>query len=334
MFLRTFKGTGPGVIFLLIIFLILWWAQIWFITPLNNVPHTGPWSMPLYKLLLSLTSVIPSAAFILPPLFIIGMMFLTVNFNTKAFFINERTFLPAFFYLALVSLFPEFQRLSPIMPAAVFLIIALMRIADSYRVTGVAYNFFDAALLISTGSLFYPGLIWFGILVFIGIAVFRTGSFIEIMSAVIGLIAPYFITAGVYYMTDADFNALGKQFTDNLFNEILVYQYSKPLVVALIFTGITLLAGLVFLLSRINTQKIRSRKIFYLLIWMFLLNSALFFILPSVSVEMIWLAAIPVSYILSHYFIYVKGKIVPELIFVLLILFVVLIQVSGWLPDH
>lgn len=334
MFLKTLKGTGPGVIFLLIIFLILLWARVWFNAPLEYQPQAASWSTPLYKLLLSLTTVVPSAIYILPSLFIITMMFLMVNFNTIAFFINERTFLPAFFYLTLVSLFPEFQRLTPIMPAAVFLMIALMRIADSYRVTGISYNFFDAAFLISTGSMFYPGLIWFGILVFIGIAVFRSGSFIEIVSAVIGLIAPYFVAAGIFYMTDANFNELGKQFAGNLFNEVSVYPYSKPLIVILIFIGITLLASLAFLLGRVNTKKIRSRKIFFLLIWMLLLNAALFFILPAVSVEMIWLAAIPVSYILAHYFIYVKGKIFPEIVFVLFIVSVIFLQVSGWLSDH
>ena len=43
----------------------------------------------------------------------------------------------------------------------------------------MAGNFFDAAILISTGSLFYANLIWFGLLVIIGIALIRTVDIIR-----------------------------------------------------------------------------------------------------------------------------------------------------------
>ena len=71
---------------------------------------------------------------------------------------------------------------------------------ESYRIPGIAYNFFDAGILIGIGSLFYANLIWFGLLLIIGIAILRTGNIKEIAISVIGLVTPYVMTFGIYYV--------------------------------------------------------------------------------------------------------------------------------------
>jgi hypothetical protein len=48
---------------------------------------------------------------------------------------------------------------------------------------------------------------------------------------------------------------------------------------------------------------------------------------PSASVELIWLAGIPVSYILAHYFIFSKKKLLPEIFFAVLFILVVFFQI-------
>ena len=52
-----------------------------------------------------------------------------------------------------------------------------------------------------------------------------------------------------------------------------------------------------------------------------------YFALPSASVEIVWLASIPVSYFLTHYFVFVKKKLVPDILFSLLFVFILLIQI-------
>ena len=53
------------------------------------------------------------------------MAFLLVNFNTTVFFIHERTFLPALFYVLLGGFFPDHQLLNPVLPASIFLMLAI-----------------------------------------------------------------------------------------------------------------------------------------------------------------------------------------------------------------
>jgi hypothetical protein len=327
MLLRIFKGTGPGVIFLIIIILI----AVWVSAILNQRLHprfiyeSDP--MPLYGFVKLLIHNSHNLGVILSFLLVSLMAFLMVNFNTTVFFIHERTFLPAFFYVLFGGLFPDQQLLNPVIPASIFLMLAIMRIMDGYHKTGTAYNYFDAGILISTGSLFYANLIWFGLLVIIGIALLRTGNAKEIVISVLGLLTPYLITFGIYYVLGKDIFALMKLIGDNLFTRSTFYPLPRLTVVALIFIVALILVSLVQLMQRMNSKKIKSRKTFSLMIWTLLISITVYFALPSASVELVWLISIPVSYFLTHYFVFVKKKLVPEILFSFLCFFILFIQI-------
>jgi len=327
MFLRLLKGTGPGVIFLIIIILTGVWIRAFL------VPHTGGISyydndpMPLYgllKLVLGKNQLF-GVAFSFAMVSLIA--FLLVNFNTSVFFINERTFLPALIYILLGGFFPEYQGLNPVLPATLFLMLAIKRIMDGYRKAGTAYNFFDAGILISIGSLFYANLIWFGLLVIIGIALLRTGNVIEIAISLLGLITPYLLTFGIYYVIGKDLWELLAMVKNNLFVRSDLYPFSRLTIVALIFTGMIVLVSLFYLLMHLNAKKIKSRQTFSILIWGFLIAVAGYIFLPSASVELIWIISIPVSYFLTHYFVFARKKLVPEIFFSVFVVLILMIQI-------
>jgi Family of unknown function (DUF6427) len=327
MLLRLFRRTGPGVIFLIIIVLIV----IWMSAILNQRLHprfiyeTDP--MPLYGLLKSLIHNNHNLGVIISFMMVCLMSFLMVNFNTTLFFINERTFLPALFYVLLGGFFPDQQLLNPVIPASIFLMMAIFRIMDGYHKNGTAFNYFDAGILISTGSLFYANLIWFGVLVIIGIALVRTGNLKEIVISIVGLITPYLILFGLYYVTGKDMRALVKLLEDNLFTRATFYPLPRLSIVALIYSCLLIFVSLVQLIRHMNTKKIKSRKTFSLMIWTFLITIVIYFVLPSASVELVWIMSIPVSYFLTHYFIIEKKKLVPEILFSLFLVFVMFIQI-------
>jgi hypothetical protein len=283
--------------------------------------------MPLYGFIKILINNNHNIGVILSFLMVSLMAFLLVNFNTSVFFIHERTFLPALFYVLFGGFFPDQQLMNPVIPASVFLMIAIMRIMDGYHKNGTAYNYFDAGLLISTGSLFYANLIWFGLLVIIGIALLRTGNLKEIVISILGLLTPYVITFGLYYITGKDIGALFKLIVNNLVTRATYYPFPRLTIVGLIFSGALILISIVQLFRHMNTKSIKSRKTFSLMIWTFLISITLYFALPSVSVEIVWLISIPVSYFLTHYFVIVKKKLVPEILFTLLFVFILLIQI-------
>jgi len=225
-----------------------------------------------------------------------------------------------------VGLFPEYQKLNPVLPASVMFMIALKRIMAGYHKQGIAYNFFDAGILISTGSLFYANLIWFGIIILIGIILLRTVSVSEIAVMLLGLITPYLVTFGLYYVVGYDLKVLLEIISGNLFTRSEVYNFSRPVIVTLILFAVILVISTGYLLMLQNSKKIKSRKTFSLLIWIFFISVAVYFLVPSASVEVIWITAIPASYILSHFYINSRNKIVSEILFTTVFLMILVIQ--------
>jgi hypothetical protein len=327
MLLKQFKRTGPGTIFLIIVSLMCVWASAFIKLRGHFSLYFDLNPMPLYGILSSLIGTNPLPGILFTLSLVTLMAFLMVSLNTSLFFINERTFLPALIYILLSGLFPQYQLLNPAIFAAMFLMLAIRRIMETYRVPGTAYNFFDAGILIGIGSLFYANLIWFGLLVFIGMALLRTGDIKEIVISVIGLVTPYFLTFGIYYVLGKDLKDLLSLLDYNLFGKPDDYVFTPLTIVAILFTALIMLVSMVHLLSLMNTKKINARKTFLLLFWIFLIALGAYFIAPSVSVEIIWITGIPVSYILTHYFVFVKKKLVPEIFFSVFFILILLIQI-------
>jgi hypothetical protein len=274
--------------------------------------------MPLFALLQSLANTKPLIGTLVAFLLVILVSFLLVTLNTRVFFISERTFLPALVYILLTGIVPESQILNPSIPAAIFLILAISRIMDGYKVQGTAFSFFDAGMLISIGALFYASLIWFGIILIIGIAIMRTGSVREIIIALLGLATPIFVLYGFFYVSGKDMTSLLSAVDYNLFSKDTHFAFSGLRVTLLIIAGLIILVCLAHLLTGINAKKIKSRKTFILLFWIFIVSAAVFQIFRPVSIEIIWLLAITPCYIISHYFVFRRSKWMPEIILVLL----------------
>ena len=327
MLLRQFKGTGPGTIFLIIVTLLAVWASAFIKLQGHFSLYFDLDPMPLYGILSYLIGTNPLPGIIFTLLLVSLMAFLMVNLNTNIFFINERTFLPALIYILLSGLFPQYQLLNPAIIAAMFLTLAIRRIVEAYRIQGTAYNFFDAGILIGIGSLFYANLIWFGLLVIVGIALLRTWNIKEIAISVIGLVTPFILTFGIYYVLGKDIKNLLSLLEYNLLGKSTSYTFTRLTVVAVTFAGLSTLVSIVYLLMLMNTKKITSRTTFSLLLWVFLIAMGVYFMVPSVSVEIVWLAGIPVSYFWAHYFVFIKKKLVPEIFFSLFFVFILLIQI-------
>lgn len=326
MLLKSLRQTTPGVIFFIILILGALWISA-FMDP--RLPLQAPFEtrpMPLYTILQKLAGNNAVFGTVLAFLMVVITAVLLVSFNTSVFFINERTFLPGYFYILASALFVQLQIINPVLPAAIFLMITLMRIMDTYRKQGTANNFFEAGILIAVGSLFYANLLWFGIIIIIGIALLRTMNTKEIALAILGLLTPYILTIGIYYVAGSDIRLLFSDIEYNLFGTIPGYSLSRFTIILIILAGLITLISVAFLMIRISSKKIKSRKTFYLLLWILFISVILYLVLPSVSLEMIWIAAIPVSYLLAHYFVFVRGKIMPEIIFSGILVLVLLLQ--------
>jgi len=326
--LRKFREVTPDVIILIFFISLLVWAKAFIHPETASSLDFDTKPMPLFFIILPVTDFSPVVSVIFTYLLVLLVAFLLVNFNTSQFFMGERTFLPALLFVLFSGLIPGQQVLNPVLPAAVFLILALRRIMDAYKTQWIAYSFFDAGLLISIGSLFYAGLIWFGIILFIGIAILRTGNIREITISVLGLAAPWFLAGGICYVAGLDLNEFFSTIRYNLLQREGTFYLQKATIGMMVMFAVVFLISLFGLISALNTKKIRSRKTFVLLIWNFVLAIALIILLKPVSYEILWLAYIPASFIISHYFVYAgRKRIIPVILFLLLFAGIGLIQI-------
>ena len=327
MVLRFFKGTVPSVIFMIAIIFIAVWLPLFFSNSIvqNNVSYNNP--MPLFGALEHLLGSKIWISNIAAVAICAALAFLITSLNTTHLFIEERTFVPALIFILFTALLPQYQALNPALPASLFLIFSIKRMLESYRKQGVAYNFFDAGILIGTGSLFYANLIWFGALIFIGIAIFRSINVKEIAVSILGLIIPYTIMFGLYYLLDYGLNELFLLIYDNLFSEVASFSFSKLTIVALIFISAISFTSFVHILMLQKAKKIKSRKTLWFLTWMFFITIGVYFFSPSASCEIFWILGISLSYFIANYLIFSKKKILSEVFFSLFFLIILLIQV-------
>ena len=327
MVVKFFKGTVPAVILAIAIIFIAVWAPLFFSSSItqNEVSYNNP--MPLFALLKYLLGSKIWVSNVVAAAICATLVFLITNLNTTHFFIGERTFVPALIFIFITALLPQYQVLSPVLPASLFIVFALKRILESYNKKEVAYNFFDAGILIGAGSLFYINLIWFGVLVFVGIAILRSIDLREISVSILGLIIPYILMFGLYYMLDYDMNNLISLLYNNIFSEAASFSFSKVTIVALMFLFVITILSFGQVLMFQSTTKIKSRKTFLLLMWIFFIALSVYFLVPSVSFEIVWILAIPLSYFIASYFIFSKRKLLSEVFFSLFFLIVVFMQI-------
>ena len=276
--------------------------------------------MPLFGILLTLTNFSPFISVLAAFLLTLLVSYLLVNFNTSAFFISERTFLPAIVYALLTAIFPEFQVLNPVLPAAVFLILAIRSIVESYKVYGTAFSYFDAGILIGTGSLFFAPLIWMGILLLAGIVILRTVNIKEIIISILGIATPLFIVYGIMYVSGKDMAEQLSAVSWNLFGKESGFAVTGIKLAIIITAAVMILIAVAQLVPALNMKKIKSRKTLTLLFWSFLIALGVTILSGSVSGEMHWLLIIPPSYFLTHYFVFSRSKRIPGIIMTLLFL--------------
>lgn len=327
MVVKYYRGAGPGTI-LLIIFT---GALVWLQPLINRIDYTDSVSaipMPLARLLQGILLGNPVTGLILAFLLVFVIGFYLVNFNTRLFFITERTFLPASVYIIYSGFLPDMQKFSMVIPATLLLIIAFDKVMAAYRKSGIAYNFFDASLLIGIASMLYFNIIWFYIIVLAGIAILRTFNIRELAVSVFGLVAPYIVVYAGYYIKGLDL-AL---FTDIIITNIISEEVSLPWTPLRIIAGsvnlLVLIIFLVHLLSVFNKKKVRSRRTFYLLLWMMVISVVIYLIIPGVSAEVIYILLVPYAYLASHFIVFSRNKKIANVLFAILFLSVLVIQLE------
>jgi len=325
MLLRLFRSTSPIFIILIPLLGLIFWMPSFIHSP-HSVFLFDDYPMPSYKLVREIIPVTSFWGTLLTFTLVILQAIMLVRLNTRFIFINNRTYLPALIFILLTVSIPDLQRLNPVIFSGFFLLLAIELLFNAYRQGRIAYEIFSASFFISLGATFYPFFIFYLFIVWAGLVILRPFYWREWFFSILGFILPWFFVFSYYYLLHDnyakvyfDFAALFKSDYDFPDYSVITYIFGAYLFLLILLAS-------QFIIKEYTGKKILTRKAFLLFLWLFINTVAVYFIVDQASIELVFLGAIPISYLLSHYFTFMKSNFWGDVFLGIFLLLIVIIQ--------
>jgi len=332
MILRLFSGGRFVNAFLIVLLSLLLWLPS-FLGP-ERIDFIGPAQpMPFYAYLAGLfkDSFFLARGFSL--LFILIQAFLLVRLNGRYILIQDRNFMPAFFFIVLTSFYEPLLNFSSLLFGSFFFIFLLDLLFSVYKKEANSYRFFEAGLLLGIGSLFYSRLIYFLPFIWVASLILRPFYWREWLFPVLGLILPYLFYIAGYFLADKD----PLYIIDLLLNNLQHYQYSFTFnwqsMIPFGYSALLIFIASIYMLRVFQFRKVYIRQYYLVFFWLFVFAAIYFFVLKKSGLGLIYIMGIPVAYILSNYFMNSKKSFGNRLLFFLLLILALLNMLNnvyGW----
>jgi hypothetical protein len=296
--LRFFNSNSIGVLVLLVLIPFLYWIPDFFkAVPLHDQAFTG--TVPAMWIA-SFNTHYRVLSMLIALLIILTNAFLLIQLNTIHIFIPVRTQLPALFYIVLTAGFNPTHQLTPALVDSLLVIIILFRLFVTYKTDGPSVNFLDTGFLIAVASMIYfPAILLFVFLLF-ALIMLRPLNWREWVYVFLGLMLPYLFVVSGYYVAGVPV----KEFFPGFSGLVQHHKQTFSIIqlIGWLFVACMVIYSSYFMASAIDNMKIHGRKIFILFLWLFLFTLFIYLVIPGVGMDMVSIAAIPLSFLFSHYF--------------------------------
>lgn len=233
-------------------------------------------------------------------------------------FFRTRNLIPGVVFILITGGFGGMHFFHPVYPAIILLLLATNRLFRAFDSRKPYSHVFDAALLLSLGSLFYLNLALILPAFIVGGNILgRETRWRESVATITGFLIPWIFTFSWYFLTDQMpqlFQILDQNFltTNNRITGDI------PLMAFLGFLAILTMAGSYLILTQYDEKKVSIRQYYLVFFLMFLAMGASFFLVPSASGEALLVAAVPVTFLLSNLLLSFKRNVWGEIIMYLL----------------
>lgn len=324
MLLRLIKSQQSLVLILApLIGIVLWLGA--FIEP--ETLEVSSQQMPLYQLISDWVGTNSLFLTIIAFVLVLLQAILLLVFNKTNVFLDSKILLPVLFFILITGSFRELHYLHPIIPANLFLILAINRILDSYKQNRIVSNSFDSAFLVAIASLFYLPMGYFILLVWAGLYTLKTLSLRENIVMLVGFATPYLLVMSYYFFQDAlpEFYSLMYEniTASSTLGTLNLYSY-----IFYALLGVIALISIMNLYLRLISRKVITRKYYVVFLWVLILALLVTLVTPA-SFEMVFVLAIPLSYIISHYVNEIRARWWREVIAILFVSLLFYIQFAN-----
>ena len=326
MLLKTLKSNRAVNFFLFPLLGILFWLK-GLIYPRAYTFYKGETDNILYKPIHNLAIEIPLLQIIIPFILIIGMALIMLQLNNKYNVIRIRTMLPAPLFILIVSGFSNLHTMHPVYFAAFFVLLAIYRLFSAFDELKPYSPAFDSGFFLGVASLFYINVFLMFPAFLIGLGVLsREPKWREFIVSAIGFFLP-FVFAFSYVFILGKIPEFLKTLEMNILTPVWNLRTNLPVLGYLGLLFLLILLGSLKLLQQYDTKKVSSRKYFIVLFLLFLFLMFSFFLIPSTSVEIFVIAAIPFTFLLANFFVFLKSRFWGEFLFSLLLVAVIVMEI-------
>jgi hypothetical protein len=233
--------------------------------------------------------------------------------------LNKPNYLPALLYITGTSLFMPFMVLSPTL-ICLFLLIWVM---DKFLKIGKSANaimiMFDIGMIIAVGTLIYFPFIVMLLLLWLSLLLYRSFSWREWISGLVGFLTIFLFLAVFYYWSD-DLKMFYQIWVPlaNKFPSVFKINYNDYLVLVPVL--IMMILAMIQLRENFFRSFISTRKAFQMLFFMFILGMLSFYTKPDFRLSHFLLCVPPGAVLLSYYFSNAVKRWFYESLFLVLVL--------------
>ncbi len=317
MILRILKSSGPlNYLFYLIIGILFWLKSL--LVPYSYQFFNGENSSILYYPIYKITSNIPFLQVLLSLILVIFIAVLIQQINSRYALIRVRTKLPIAINIIIIGGLTFIHTLHPVLIAAIFTLLGINSLFSVFNNPEPQLGIFNAGLFIAIGSLFYFNLIVLLPAFLIAISILRRErNWREFVILIIGFIIPVLFALSYAFFTD-QLNETFFNFQNNIITSVNHFKTNYPLQGFLVLLILLTLIGSIKILQQYDSRKVSTRKYYQVLFVIFLSSMFSFIFIPATSQEMLVIAVLPVTFLISNLFVSIDSGFWRELLFTLL----------------
>ncbi len=327
MLFRTFKSNHAINFILFPVMGVAFWLKSILIQK-NYLFSPGETDNLLFNPLFILLDKIPFLANIISVALVIGMGFIMLSISNKYHFIRIKTMLPAPLFILILSGFTDMQAMHPVYFGAFFILIAIHRMFGAFGQKQPLSPAFDAGFFLGIAALFHFNLILLLPAFLIGIGFLsRETQWREFIVLTLGAALP-FLFAFTYAFMTGTVSGLLATYALNLLSPVNHMKSNEPLLIYIAFLILLIIAGSISIVQQYDAKKISSRKFFIVFLLIFIFSALSIIVIPGASQEMLVVIAIPVTFLLSNFFVFLKSRFWGNFLFLLLFFLVIALQFS------
>ncbi len=252
---------------------------------------------------------------------LLTLLFILIINRSKIF--EQNTFFHGFIFLFVVESNLNTYIFLPAIIAGIFLILSIHTIFETVNKKSVIFNYFNACILMSFGSLFYTNLIFFLLLIFVSLILLHPYSIKIWFSSIIGIITPYYIVFAIFFVKDGNldffFNIIDNFFINRMKDDVL--KLSSYLFYS--FISFILILATIDIGEKFHILKINIRSYFKVFFLMFIISFIIYIFSLNTGFEILIFVSFSISIPITMFFNKIKNKLVANILFYILLILLV-----------